>query len=214
MSNKTDWRGFPVHAVTNDGVIEGEDFLERASQAALTGMAAINLRGHAATGRRLYDLALRLREITTAAGAPLIVAGRIDIALAVEADAVQLGSHAIPLAPAAGLCEQRGLRFGYSCHSMEEAVEAQQQGASYLYMGTIFASASKPGIEPCGTELLAEVCRAVTIPVIAIGGIDGTNAAQVFAAGAAGAAAISAVWQTENIERAVETIAIAFPTDD
>ncbi len=207
---KTEWSKFTVHAVTSDTLVTSPDFFEKAEAVACSKKTVINLRAHSLGGGRLLEAAQKLREITAAAGVPLVVAGRIDIAIAAGADAVQLGAHTVPLEAAAALCAKRGMKFGYSCHSVGEAVAAQKAGASYVYLGTVFSSASKPGVTPCGADLLAKTCESVDIPVVAIGGIDSASAGRVAGAGASGAAAISAIWNASDPKAAVLELASFF----
>ncbi len=198
--NGIDWYKFPVHAVTSPQVIDQPGFYGRAAALAAGGSTAIHLRAHGMAGKALYDAARRLRELTAEAGAPLLVNDRIDLALAAGADGVHLGARSVPLEAAAVLCRERSLPFGYSCHSLPEALAAERAGAGYLYFGTIFASAAKPGVQPCGTGPLAEICAGVGIPVYGIGGIGPENAGQVAAAGASGAAVISAAWAPGEVD--------------
>ena len=203
-----------LHAVTDQATLESPDFAERARVLAGTGKVALALRGHTLSGRELYDRALILREITSAAGVPLIINTRVDVALAVCADFVQLGYHSIPLEACAPLCRERGLAFGCSCHSAEQVDEALKAGAAYVYLGTIFATGSKPGVKPAGIGLVREICGKVRdIPVFAIGGMSPDTAPEVAEAGAFGCAAVSALWHSSNPEetvKAVERMAGAF----
>ncbi|MCG7381118.1 thiamine phosphate synthase [Paenibacillus sp. ACRRY] len=98
------------------------------------------------------------------------------------------------------------LRLGISVHSLHEAREAEERGADYLFYGHVFSSSSKPGIKPRGLSALLEICSAVSIPVIAIGGIEPANIAAVRAAGASGAAVISSIWASDNPERAAAAL--------
>ena len=210
QNSKVNWQKISVHAVTSDNLVSSPDFFEKAAAVASSKKAAINLRAHRLGGRRLFEIALKLRKITTAAGTPLVVAGRVDVAIAAGADAVQLGAHTVPLEAAAELCGKHGKKFGYSCHSVQEVVAAWKAGASYVYLGTVFSSASKPGVAPCGVDLLAQTCESVDIPVVAIGGIDPTNAGRVAGAGASGLAAISAIWNASDPREAVMELAAFF----
>ncbi|MCE5273487.1 thiamine phosphate synthase, partial [bacterium] len=127
------------------------------------------------------------------------------------ADFVQLGYHSVPLEAAAPLCKARGLGFGCSCHSLEQARQAVAAGASYIYLGTIFATASKPGVQAAGVGLVREVCSQVTdIPVFAIGGMSAATAPQVAAAGAFGCAAVSALWRPGDPRTELAAMSRAF----
>lgn len=97
-------------------------------------------------------------------------------------------------------------RLGISVHSLHEAREAEERGADYLFYGHVFSSSSKPGIKPRGLSAMFEICSAVSIPVIAIGGIEPANIAAVRAAGASGAAVISSIWASDNPERAAAAL--------
>lgn len=204
-----------LHAVTDPAILESADFEVRARLLAGTGRVAPALRGHRLSGREFYEKALILRRITREAGVPLIINTRLDVALAVEADFVHLGHHSVPLEAAVPLCCQYNLPFGYSCHDMEQVERALAHGASYLYLGTIFPTSSKPGINAAGIGLVEEVCARVSdIPVFAIGGMNPLNAPDVARAGAFGCAAVSALWHNPEAAGAVESMAAAFEPGD
>jgi thiamine-phosphate pyrophosphorylase len=125
----------------------------------------------------------------------ILVNDRVDIALAERAAGVHLGENSLPVNEAARLIEThasgKDFLVGVSCHSLEAAKSAASGGADYLFFGPVFATPSKAAFgPPQGVERLAEVCRAIAIPVLAIGGITFENAGACFAAGAAGLAAI------------------------
>ncbi len=129
----------------------------------------------------------------------ILVNDRLDVALAERAGGVHLGENSLPVKEAKRLIDAvmpgsnvgNGFLAGVSCHSLEAAQSAAGAGADYIFFGPVFATPSKAAFgAPQGLDLLAKVCRAVTIPVLAIGGITLENAAACFAAGASGIAAI------------------------
>jgi thiamine-phosphate pyrophosphorylase len=125
----------------------------------------------------------------------IIVNDRVDVALAERAGGVHLGENSLPIEQVCRFLEVRASRqdflVGVSCHLLEGAKSAAARGANYLFFGPIFDTPSKAAFgPPQGLEHLADVCRAVAIPVLAIGGITLENASGCFAAGAAGIAAI------------------------
>jgi thiamine-phosphate pyrophosphorylase len=129
------------------------------------------------------------------AAARILVNDRLDVALAVRTGGVHLGENGLPVAEAKRLVEAhasgKDFLVGVSCHSLEAAKSAAGDGASYLLFGPIFATPSKAAFgAPQGLGPLAEVCRSVAIPVLAIGGVTLENAAACCAAGASGIAAI------------------------
>jgi thiamine-phosphate pyrophosphorylase len=125
----------------------------------------------------------------------VLVNDRLDVALSVRAGGVHLGENGLPVAGAKRLIEThasgKDFLIGVSCHSLEAANSAADQGASYIFFGPVFATPSKAAFgAPQGLGPLGEVCRSVAIPVLAIGGVTLENAAACFAAGASGIAAI------------------------
>jgi thiamine-phosphate pyrophosphorylase len=129
----------------------------------------------------------------------ILVNDRLDVAIAERADGVHLGEHSIPPAdirPLIQSAQQKGLLaddflVGVSCHSLESAKAAESAGADYIIFGPIFPTPSKAAYgEPQGLARLAEVCRAITIPVLAIGGITPDNTRACLDSGASGIAAI------------------------
>ena len=171
------------HTVCTDGYVG----MERAVAAALAGgVNVVQLREKGLGARELYELGYRLRKLTDEAGAVLLVNDRADVAVAVGADGVHLGGGSLPISVAAGIVGQR--LVGRSVHSVAEAVEAEQAGADYLVLGTIFPSQSHPDLTAHGPHLIRKVKALVKIPLIAIGGISAENAAQTVADGADGVA--------------------------
>lgn len=136
----------------------------------------------------LEDLRRRARE----AGLAFVVNDRLDLALAVEADGFHVGHDDLP-APIARRLLPPSMFLGVSTHSLEQAREAEQEGADYVAVGSIYPTATKPEFQLVGLGLLRAIRRQVTAPLVAIGGITADNAAEVIEAGADGVAVISAV---------------------
>ena len=128
---------------------------------------------------------------------PVLVNGNWEAALACGARHIHLPEKSLPLGVARWRLGGNGL-IGKSVHSLEGALKAQADGADYLVAGSIFASASHPDIAPAGLEFLREVCAAITIPVVAIGGVTPENVGECILAGAAGAAVLSPLMTAEN----------------
>jgi thiamine-phosphate pyrophosphorylase len=156
------------------------------------GVDAVQLRLKGASARDLFPLAKLMREMTDLAGAALYVNDRADVALAAGAAGVHLAGNSLPVAAARAVLRPP-FKIGVSCHGVAEAIQAQEEGADYVYLGTIFPSASKPGVKPAGLEELNRARRETRIPIIAIGGISAENVGSVLSAGADGVAVISAI---------------------
>jgi len=125
----------------------------------------------------------------------ILINDRLDVALAAGAAGVHLGRESLPAREVVRWCRSGNapaeFLIGVSCHNIEEAREAESAGASYIFFGPVFATPSKASFgPPQGAAKLSEVCRAVRLPVIAIGGVDEENAEECLRAGTAGIAAI------------------------
>jgi thiamine-phosphate diphosphorylase len=184
------------------------DPIEQARAACEGGASVVQLRAKRVTDSIALEWAEAIRAITLEFEVGFFVNDRFDLALAADADGVHLGQDDIPpsrIPPAA----RSRLLIGRSTHSLEQAREASEDSVDYIAFGPIFATGSKnsPG-NPRGVERLAEVVRVVEPkPVIAIGGIDLSNAARVAEAGAAGIAVISAIAEAADPRCAARALA-------
>ena len=151
----------------------------------------VQLREKDCPAGELLSLACELRRVTEGK-ALLIVNDRVDIALLSGADGIQLGENGLDVASAQRLVGSEML-IGRSVHSVERAMEAEANGADFLVLGTVFETASHPGADTGGLELVRDVTGKVRIPVIGIGGISESNVAGLIESGATGAAVISAI---------------------
>jgi thiamine-phosphate diphosphorylase len=141
-----------------------------------------------APGLSARDLEDHASELVASSPVPVLISSRCDIALATGAAGVNLPERDISVADARALLGQRTI--GRSVHSMEAAIDAQQDGADFVIFGPVWASESHAESVPTGIEALAEVARELRIPVLAIGGVTEEHIAECHAAGAAGYAAI------------------------
>ncbi|HEX3118822.1 MAG TPA: thiamine phosphate synthase [Candidatus Acidoferrum sp.] len=199
----TDRRSLPAPAVATK-------LAEKIASIAAAGVDWVQIREKDLSGRELAELT---REVTAQKrAARIIVNDRVDVAVTEGAGGVHLGETGLPVADVTkwvkrtasgvvvsddGVASQfpaaarQDFLIGASCHSLESAKAAVRDGADYIFFGPVFATPSKVKFgEPQGVKKLAEVCNAVALPVIAIGGITIENARECVAAGAAGIAAI------------------------
>ena len=194
-----------------------ETLLSKVEAAAASGVDWIQIREKDLSGR---DYAWLTREALHRAakheasnGAPahILVNNRLDVALSERAGGVHLGESSLPLPEARRFLESRGERedfvIGVSCHSLEAAKSAAIAGAHYLFFGPVYTTPSKAAFgAPQGLERLAEVCRTVSIPVLAIGGITLANASDCLAAGAYGIAAIRLFQGARDMSSVVQSL--------
>jgi thiamine-phosphate pyrophosphorylase len=176
----------PEHCADHDPLWVAEQALDG-------GAAVLQLRMKRANDGQRYALAHALAALARERRVPLWINDRADLALACGAAGLHLGQDDLPLAVARELLP-RGTLLGLSTHGLAQARAAEASGADWIGLGPIFTTRSKADAEPCvGAAALAEVCRSVSIPVVAIGGITADDAARVARAGARYAAVISAV---------------------
>lgn len=172
--------------------------VELARMALKGGAGMVQLRRKSASGRELFEWALRIQALCREHNALFIVNDRLDIALATHADGVHLGQQDMPAASARELLGPEIL-IGVSVSTPTEATSAAEAGADYLGVGHIFPTSSKDKpLPPIGPAAIRPIIEASRLPVIAIGGIKADNAAEVIAAGGSGVAVISAVSGTAN----------------
>jgi thiamine-phosphate diphosphorylase len=176
--------------------------------------ACLQLRAKGAPAASLRAGAARLRALCARAGVPFCVNDRLDVALAVEAEVVHLGQEDLPLEDARrvrDLVGARDLVIGFSTHNRAQALAAAAGGADYIGFGPVFGTATKQNPDPTvGLQALADVAAAVSIPVVAIGGVTVETAGAVARAGAAAAAVIAAVDRAADPTAAGRAIAAAF----
>jgi thiamine-phosphate pyrophosphorylase len=136
---------------------------------------------------------------------------RLDVALAAGADGVHLGQNDLPLVDALRIRPNRQIFIGISTHDLAQAEAAAREGADYIGFGPVFATQTKPDADPAvGLDRLREVCAAVSLPVVAIGGITLATIEAVAATGAAAAAVIAAIDQAADPVAAARGVAEAF----
>lgn len=187
--------------LVTDPRLDQDSLLAVIAAAAPAGLDWVQVRAPSASARELVDLTAAVIERCHGHGVRVAVHDRLDVALAVGADAIQLGERSLPITlarPIAGRCQ-----VGVSVHSLAGALSAAAAGADWLTFGTLFPSASHPGQPGQGLAALQGVSAAVAVPVIAIGGIDQARVAAVLATGAAGIAVISAI--TTAVDPALAT---------
>jgi thiamine-phosphate pyrophosphorylase len=199
--------GFDIYLITDRRLAEPGGGLIGVVERALTGgIKGMQLREKDLGGRDLFELALRLRDLTRRYGARLLINDRLDIALATGADGVHLPRNGFPPDEARRFLGGEKL-IGVSTHSVEEALEAERAGADFITLGPIYATPSKAQYgEPVGLGPLNEASRKLKIPVFAIGGIKKEMLKEVVSAGAFGVAVISAVLGTEDVRKSTEEL--------
>lgn len=199
---------FGTYLVTQSNHANGRSTVDVVGAALAGGIDVVQLREKHATARERLAIGRELRRLTADADVPLVVNDRIDLAAAVGADGVHLGDDDLPIDVAR---EQLGpdALVGRSVSTVAGAREAEAAGADYLGVGAVYRTESKetrPEQTEIGLDRVAEVCDAVSIPVVGIGGITHERAADVVAAGADGVAVVSEITGADDPEAATRRL--------
>jgi thiamine-phosphate pyrophosphorylase len=199
VRRKVDWR---LCFIADSEAAAGRDILVLIESAVAGGATIIQLRGKTWTTREFLETGQHAAQILRPRRIPLIINDRVDLVLACEADGVHLGQDDLPLTEARKVMGD-GRIIGISVNTARQAVSAEHGGADYVGAGPVFSTLSKRDLEPVlGLKGLRDIRARVGLPILAIGGIEAENAADVIAVGADGIAVISAITRARDPARA------------
>lgn len=182
-----------LYAVTDRAWTGGQPLARQVEAALQNGATCLQLREKALDPAAFREEARQMALLCGRYGVPLIINDNVEVALACGAAGVHLGQQDMPIAQARRMAGP-DLILGASAHTVQEALEAQAAGADYLGVGAVFSTSTKADASPLPLTTLREICAAVSIPVVAIGGITETNLLQLTGCGAAGVAVVSAIF--------------------
>jgi thiamine-phosphate pyrophosphorylase len=195
-----------LYLVADVEFASGRDLAYLAGEAVLGGVTIVQLRAKGLKTSEFLDLATRMAAVLKERSVPLIINDRVDIAMACGADGVHLGQDDGPPDVARTLLGGSKI-IGVSVNTLEEAHEAERLGADYIGLGPIYATTTKDTELPVlGPEELRRMRQKIGIPIIAIGGINAGNAAEVMKAGAAGIAVVSAILGAPDARKAASEL--------
>ena len=192
--------------VTDRHQTKGRPLVSLLQRVLTAGLSTIQLRERDLSARELVALAREVRVVTGSCNSQLLINDRIDVALALEGVGVHLRSNSLPPSVARRLLGPQRL-MGISVHSVEEAVQAESQGANYIVLGPIYETPSKQMFgPPLGIQTLEKACRLVRIPIVGIGGVTAERAREMRRAGAFGVAVITAILGADDVESATREL--------
>lgn len=190
---------YSLYLITNRSFLKGRSLKTVVEESILGGTTIIQVREKNISTREFYKVALEVKEVTDHYKVPLIINDRIDIAQAIDADGVHLGQDDMPLTIARKILGKNKI-IGISAGTLDEALEAQKDGADYLGIGAIFYTGTKKDIDvPIGIDQLKHIYDNINIPAVAIGGINETNFKEVLSTGVNGISVISAILDKADI---------------
>ena len=194
-----------LYVILDRQFLAGRDELEIATQIIEGGAKAIQLRDKQSKKREMLLVAQKLQKLCSQAGVLFVINDYLDLAMAVDADGLHIGQEDLPL-----LVVRRQLPIdkivGCSVTTLSQATKAQNDGADYIAVGSVFPTTTIKQAAVVGVGMLKEVKRTVSTPLVAIGGINQNNVGEIVAAGADAVAVISAVLGEKDVKAAVQTL--------
>lgn len=194
-----------LYAITPDD-LETTALLAAVEAALRGGVTCLQLRRKSLNDADFIEEAKALKTLCRKYDVPLILNDRVELVEACGADGVHIGQQDM----SAAVARQKlacGKILGVSARTVEQAIQAERDGADYLGSGAVFQTSTKLDAKALPREVLEEICRSVAIPVVAIGGITQENALQLAETGVAGIAVVSAIFSQPNVQQAAEQLA-------
>lgn len=196
---KCDRKYMQLYAVTDRAWTGKQTLLEQVESAIMGGATCVQLREKELGDEEFLAEAIEMKSLCASYGVPLFINDNVEVAIKCGADGIHVGQEDMA---AAKVREKVGdsMMIGVSAHSVEEAIKAVENGADCLGVGAMFATSTKEvkGILP--KEMLRDICVAVDVPVVAIGGVGEHNLAELSGTGIAGVAIVSDIFSADDIE--------------
>ena len=188
-----------LYLVTNRYQDPLETFLKKVEQACQSGVTMVQLREKHLTTNQYYELAKKVKQTTDTYQVPLIIDDRLDVCLAVDAAGLHIGDDELPVSVARQVLGTEKI-LGVTAKTVKRALEAEESGADYLGTGAIFPTTTKENAPITLISTLKDICQAVGIPVVAIGGLTCENIHQLSGTDIAGIAVVRDLMQARDIE--------------
>lgn len=187
-----------LYAVTDRSWLGDASLTEQIEEALQGGVSCIQLREKHLPFEEFLEEAKEVKKVCQQYGVPFLINDNVELALKVDADGVHIGQDDMDPVKVRALLGPNKI-MGVSAHNVEEAMKAQSAGADYLGVGAVFGTATKKDANPLPKGMLHDICHSVTIPIVAIGGVNRENIKELAGSGVAGVAVVSAVFAAENI---------------
>ncbi len=202
---KCDKKSLLLYAVTDRTWLNGESLYEQVEKAIKGGATVVQLREKNLDEESLLSEALEIQALCKKYKIPFIINDHVEIAKKINADGVHVGQSDGKAENIRAMLGNEKI-LGVSAQTVEQALLAEKAGADYLGVGAVFPTGSKPDADDVSFDTLKEICSAVSIPVVAIGGISAKNAEMLKNSGISGIAVISAIFAAEDIELATKNL--------
>lgn len=202
---KLDKHSLLLYAVTDRSWVGDSSLSVQVEEAIKAGVTIVQLREKDLPIAEFLTEAKKIKEITVHYHIPLVINDNIEVALACDAAGVHIGQDDMEVAAVRALLGETKI-IGVSAQTVAEAVRAEQHGADYLGVGAVYSTSTKLDAAEVSLETLKDICGNVSIPVVAIGGINLTNLLQLQGSGIAGVAVVSAIFAQQNIYSATQKL--------
>lgn len=190
-----------LYAVTDRSWTGEREILEQVEEAIQGGASCVQLREKELEEAAFLDEATAMRKLCDQYHVPFFINDNVDIAIQCSADGVHVGQSDMDPGSVRALVGEKMI-LGVSAQTVEQAIAAEKAGADYLGVGAVFPTSTKLDAAEVSLETLREICAAVSIPVVAIGGINRDNLSQLSGSGIAGVALVSAIFAASDIRGA------------
>ncbi len=204
---RLDKKDLLMYAVTDRGWLNGRTLVSQVEEALKGGATFIQLREKTLDEGHFLEEAVEIQELCRKYGVPFVVNDNVKIAREMDADGVHVGQSDMEAGNVREILGPDKI-LGVSAGTVEEALLAEKAGADYLGVGAVFPTGSKDDAQDVSKETLRAICEAVSIPVIAIGGISKENVMELAGSGIAGIAVISAIFAQDDLKKATEELRI------
>uniref|UniRef100_UPI003FEFE2E7 thiamine phosphate synthase n=1 Tax=Roseburia sp. TaxID=2049040 RepID=UPI003FEFE2E7 len=200
-----DKKNLLLYAVTDRSWLGTESLYSQVKKAIDGGITFVQLREKELAQEAFYKEALEIQALCREKNIPFVINDNVALAKKIDADGVHVGQEDMEAGDVRSLLGPDKI-IGVSAHSVEEALLAEKRGADYLGVGAAFSTNSKKDVSCISHETIRDICQAVQIPVIAIGGINETNIEELKGTGICGVAVISAIFAKKDITGAARTL--------
>lgn len=196
---RCDKKNMLLYAVTDRTWTGKQSLYEQVESALKGGVTCVQLREKELNDEEFLVEAMEISALCKQYGVPFFVNDNVDIAIKCKADGIHVGQEDMTVSQVRQRVGEN-MMIGVSTHSVEEALEAVKNGADCLGVGAMFSTSTKTDIDVLPKEILRDICAAVDVPVVAIGGIGKGNLSQLSGTGVDGVALVSAIFATDDIE--------------
>ena len=196
---------YKLYLVTDRNVLGKRDLIQSVEEAIQGGATIVQLREKDCSSLDFYNLAVKLKGITSEYGVPLIINDRLDIALAIKADGLHIGQEDLPLTVVKTIVGEEMI-IGVSANTLEEALLAEKQGADYVGIGAVYPTDTKLDVDYVTLDDLRLIRKEISIPIVGIGGINEENVVEVMGTNIEGVAIVSAILAKQDIKHATKEL--------